>query len=347
MNDPSALHELMWNRLPTHLPSNPLSSTGEILSVDQIDQLPSMWSMYRTIIFRRKPQLARDQPIPQIAAETMLTIDPEWVSNYRAICGLSSTSSDAPLPLTVPQVFAAPLHTYLLTHPHFPLSALGVVHAANEMISIRPIRAGESLRVRVWVGETRWKNRGVEFDFHTAVFNDQHQDPAWLARTVIFRSIKMSDRIDHSTSTKPPERILEGEEHQLILNADLGRRYAPIAGDYNPIHLYPITARLFGFKRPIVHGMWTLAHIMGVLSNNDTSQDRDDANLASDLSVGSLHVRFRRPLYLPNQVKFITMYANQGWCSHILDHRDKIAVEAVFNPWATTNKVTSQSDIKA
>ena len=40
--------------------------------------------------------------------------------------------------------------------------------------------------------------------------------------------------------------------------SNLGRRYGAIAGDRNPIHMWPITARLFGFKRHIIHGMWLL-----------------------------------------------------------------------------------------
>jgi hypothetical protein len=39
---------------------------------------------------------------------------------------------------------------------------------------------------------------------------------------------------------------------------DTGRLYARLSGDYNPIHLWPWSARLLGFKRPIIHGMHTV-----------------------------------------------------------------------------------------
>ena len=51
------------------------------------------------------------------------------------------------------------------------------------------------------------------------------------------------------------------------LPEDLGRRFAKVAGDRNPIHMYWWTARLFGFRRPIIHGMWTLARCMAALGN--------------------------------------------------------------------------------
>ncbi|MFF2366460.1 MaoC/PaaZ C-terminal domain-containing protein [Streptomyces sp. NPDC058122] len=46
------------------------------------------------------------------------------------------------------------------------------------------------------------------------------------------------------------------------LGPDVGRRYGAVSGDHNPIHLHPLTARLFGFPRAIAHGMWTVARCL-------------------------------------------------------------------------------------
>jgi acyl dehydratase len=47
--------------------------------------------------------------------------------------------------------------------------------------------------------------------------------------------------------------------------ADAGRRYAPLSGDWNPIHLNALAARLFGFRRAIAHGMWVKARCLAAL----------------------------------------------------------------------------------
>jgi acyl dehydratase len=47
--------------------------------------------------------------------------------------------------------------------------------------------------------------------------------------------------------------------------ADIGRRYAAVSGDRNPIHLYGMTAKAFGFPRQIAHGMWTKARCLAAL----------------------------------------------------------------------------------
>jgi len=75
------------------------------------------------------------------------------------------------------------------------------------------------------------------------------------------------------------------------LPGDLGRRYASVSGDRNPIHLHPLSARLFGFPTAIVHGMWTKARCLAAL----------DPRLPEHFSV---EVQFRRPILLPATVEF-------------------------------------------
>jgi acyl dehydratase len=37
-----------------------------------------------------------------------------------------------------------------------------------------------------------------------------------------------------------------------------GRRYAAGSGDYNPWHLWPQTAKIFGFRKAIAQGFWSV-----------------------------------------------------------------------------------------
>ncbi|MGW7789257.1 MaoC family dehydratase, partial [Streptomyces tricolor] len=77
------------------------------------------------------------------------------------------------------------------------------------------------------------------------------------------------------------------------LGGDVGRRYGAVSGDRNPIHLYPLTARLFGFPRAIAHGMWTVARCLA-------------AHGTSGSAGGSAVVRaeFRAPVLLPGAVAY-------------------------------------------
>jgi hypothetical protein len=75
------------------------------------------------------------------------------------------------------------------------------------------------------------------------------------------------------------------------LPGDLGRRYAAVSGDRNPIHLHRLTAKPFGFSRPIAHGMWTKARCLAAL----------DALLPDAYDV---EAEFRKPILLPGRVTF-------------------------------------------
>jgi acyl dehydratase len=82
---------------------------------------------------------------------------------------------------------------------------------------------------------------------------------------------------------------------------DIGRRYVPVAKDYNPIHLYALTAKAFGFPRAIAHGMWSVARCLGELLPQ------------LDHAPSRLEVRFKQPLLLPSRVTLKFQTRNQGF----------------------------------
>jgi acyl dehydratase len=81
---------------------------------------------------------------------------------------------------------------------------------------------------------------------------------------------------------------------------DAGRRYARVSGDVNPIHLSGLTAKAFGFKRAIAHGMWVKARALAALTGR----------LPDAMTVD---VVFRKPLFLPSTVTLATTPVDGGW----------------------------------
>ena len=71
------------------------------------------------------------------------------------------------------------------------------------------------------------------------------------------------------------------------LPASAGRRYAGLSGDANPIHLGRLSARAFGLREPIMHGMHTLARCEAELQRLTGAAPR------------RLQMQFLRPLPLP------------------------------------------------
>jgi acyl dehydratase len=77
---------------------------------------------------------------------------------------------------------------------------------------------------------------------------------------------------------------------RFVVPGDTGRAYARVSGDWNPHHLWPITARPLGYRLPIAHGMWTLARLIGLLPEE------------LDTTVGQVAATFHRPVFMPGTV---------------------------------------------
>ena len=78
------------------------------------------------------------------------------------------------------------------------------------------------------------------------------------------------------------------------LPSNLGRSYAKASGDYNPIHLWPLTAKTMGFKRHIIHGMWTKNRCLGALQPQPMP------------SFIEVDVQFKLPVFLPCKLQLLS-----------------------------------------
>jgi acyl dehydratase len=72
---------------------------------------------------------------------------------------------------------------------------------------------------------------------------------------------------------------------------DIGRRYARVSGDANPIHMHPLAAKAFGQPTTIAHGMWTKARCLAALEGELPAAYTAD-------------VRFKLPLRIPGRAAF-------------------------------------------
>jgi acyl dehydratase len=102
---------------------------------------------------------------------------------------------------------------------------------------------------------------------------------------------------DGKKSSEPPPA-----EAVWSVPGDIGRRYASVSGDINPIHMHPLSARLFGFPKPIAHGMWLKARCLAALEG--------ELPLVSPAGAIAVEVSFKLPLLLPAKVAFASWPAD-------------------------------------
>ena len=230
--------------------------TAQILQLQALPAaLPTFFNAARTA--RRSPAAKIELPSLQVHVAAV-KIDPARLRAYNKLLGFSDGAS---LPLTYPHVLGSSLHMHLMAQPQFPLPMLGLVHLRNEIEQSRPLVVDETLDLQVALTESREVAQGLEFDFVTE-FAAGDSGTVWRGvSTYLYRiSGKKPAR-----SRAPVAEIPLSKYLKLDAPADIGRRYAKVSRDYNPIHLYALTARLFGFKRAIATGMWTAARALALL----------------------------------------------------------------------------------
>jgi hypothetical protein len=223
------------------------------------------------------------------------------VDAYAAVCGFPRRDS---VPVTYPHMLAFPLHMAIMGDPAFPYPAIGMVHVENTVTAHRAIGVGEVLDVTTDVGTPRPHARGVLLDFATTV--TAGGDTVWESTSTYLRRGRTIEG-DVSPGLEVIDPPTGGVEWRLP--ADLGRRYAAVSGDANPIHLYPLTARALGFPRQIAHGMWTKARSIAAIENR----------LPDAVTV---EVAFRKPVFLPGTVAFAARRDDAGWTFAMTNPKD-------------------------
>jgi acyl dehydratase len=221
--------------------------------------------------------------------------DPAEVSAYAKVCGFALRDQ---LPPTYPHMLAFPLHMAVMADGGFPFGAVGLVHVENRIEQHRPIGIGEEMAIRVRPTKLQPHPKGQTFSLVTEVTVED--ELAWKSESTMLRRGKGDEGVvvpgmrgevrpdPRSFATLPPETPASAE---WKLGGDLGRRYAGVSGDRNPIHMHSLTAKPLGFPGAIAHGMWTKARCLATL----------EGRLPDAFAVD---VRFRKPILLPGRVEF-------------------------------------------
>ena len=222
-------------------------------------------------------------------------IDHDHVAAYSRVCGFEHGAiRGQALPVTYPHMLAFPLHMGIMTDGSFPYPAIGTVHLRNAITQHRPVLPTEVLDVTATATNLRGHAKGKVFDLVTTITSDR--ETVWESTSTYLR-VGKGDKDAPAEGT--PLDVVASNGIEWRLAGNLGRRYAAVSGDHNPIHLYPLTAKAFGFPRQIAHGMWSKARCVAAIANR----------LPDHVTV---EVEFKKPIVLPGTVAFGSRVVDDG-----------------------------------
>lgn len=249
-------------------------------------------------------ELSRPAPLPALFAKSLVSArfggstlpdealrlsdqrtDPVRLARYQKICGFNVNDQ---LPATYLHVLAFPVVTELISARSFPLPLPGLIHLENHIDQLRPVAVEEPVSLTVQAQNLRPHPRGRAVDLLTVA--QIGAEEVFRERSTYLHRQATGEPAPDSRGRRSSARTRSSAGSLWPVPADIGRRYAAVSGDCNPIHLHRLSARLFGFPRAIAHGMWLAARTLSALQNRLPAQYHHT-------------VSFKLPVLLPATVR--------------------------------------------
>lgn len=285
--------------------------------VVELERPRPLWRIYAGMLFQRATDWDPEDTVPRVVyRQRGVRADAAKVAAYRHVCGEGPPERMPPL---YPHVLATPLQLNLLDSDDFPLSLAGLVHLGQVVEWRQPLRMDDTLDIECAMSGPEDHDYGWMFRLDTRVLR---------GRECVWREEISFLKPDPSRRVRPKRRGREGDASHFVpllhlqFTEDAGRRYAKVSGDWNPIHLWPLTSKPFGFKRPIAHGMYSLARCLAVLEARGV-----------DLAGMKLDAQFRAPVMLPAFANFSLSEKRPDEIFALTDARKgRILVEGTLAP---------------
>lgn len=260
-------------------------------------KLPTLGSVYRQAAADAvKSKLSSNGSLKALPKEAVVTEHPgisaEQVEQYRELFGGEAFDGvhRQSLPSVLVHIAAFPVQMALMSRKDFPLPLLGMVHLTNSVEHHKPVYAEQPLEILARAENLRPHRKGTQADIIVEISAEGQL--LWSSvSTYLGRGAYMFSRSEHEEVASGSREFSAPSKTALwTLGADTGRKYAAVSGDYNPIHVSGLSAKLLGQPRAIVHGMYSAARML---------EGREPESAGHSWSIS-----FEAPVALPGRVAF-------------------------------------------
>ncbi len=252
------------------------------VSAKIVSEIPSMATVYASAVktLGRKP---KNPKLPQtVLVFQGATADLEKLQDFRK-------AVNAPMNAVLPSLYvhslAFPLAMSLMLRNDFPLPLLGMIHLSNHVSVSQPLGEDESFDIEVHSENLTSHAKGVTCDLVIRIVVDG-QDRMLMRSTFLAKGVKLSDA--QPVTIEHPEFAAPIRTAQWKLDSGTGRRWAKVAGDYNPIHLSALSAKALGMPSAIAHGIYMAARVL--------------AGIEPGAGTYQWSIEFKTPVVLPATV---------------------------------------------
>lgn len=239
----------------------------------------------------------RPAELPQVRHEVQsVPIDVEGLTQYQHL--LHEPARDA-VPSGFIHAAAFPVAMNVMTADDFPLPLLGMIHLKNHVEHYRQVLFTERLDIAAWPQNLTGHRAGTQLEL--AVEVRASADVVWRAvSTYLAKGVHLPGIDNESGSGEERSGFTPpAPTAQWRLGVDVGRSYAAVSGDFNPIHLSPLTAKALGMRKSIAHGMYLASRALA------TARPEGVETFGWD-------IEFAAPVYLPAKVALSVRDRDEG-----------------------------------
>ena len=259
-----------------------------------------------------------------------ISIDPLHLKCYNKLFDI--IDDDYNIPICYLEAMRFSLTPYIVIKDEFPVSPLGLIHIATEIIIHSKLNINDNYEIITSLNQIRLTQKGIEIDLTTSVYkNDNNSFSSILVyecvETLLSRNKqkikKYKEKIKNNKNIKmKKEKEWKNEfdvnnkkniknvivKKEININNNIGIKYSEISGDINPHHLYKWSAMIIGYKQPIVHGMWSLQKCL--------TEIKKMYNKNKNIFIYKYPIKivstFKLPIFMPNKVKLLTNYYSKN-----------------------------------
>ena len=208
-------------------------------------------------------------------------IDRRMLEAYAQFMNFESSS-----PMSYLYILAQRAQLAVMLEPSFTIAIPGMIHLSNDLEQLNEVNFDTPFDLKVDI-QVPYKSEGALIPKLEVNFWQVDQ---LVARCVSTYYVKRKKK----RAKKPPKK----EETPMIqadysedwdLHSLLGKQYAKVSGDSNPIHTSKLFARLMGFKSSFIHGWYSVSRIVRTVEQ------------ITNRSFQKIEVAFKSPVYLPSE----------------------------------------------
>lgn len=265
----------------------------------EMGSAPGTWAGLAAVLSASRKRPGRIETLAQVCfGRSSIRLDAAAIAAYAKVCG---DQSEHGVPLLYPQMLTFPLAMAYFASSFCPWPALGTVHLANRVQQHAPLQVGDVLDVEMRPGLLQAHEKGQVFTLEFQIWKDQVM--VWEATQTLLRlGVPSPSGPPYASALQNAQPL--SVQTSFMADSNIGRRYGRVSGDLNPIHLSALSAKLFGFRHAIAHGMWTQARALAAMLPRQP------------LAQAEVLVEFKTPLYLPSRATLWSTRAVPGHLPH-------------------------------